>query len=80
MREEEFERLRDALVDELMRVTKFDPKMSMTGKMLIAAAAVEFAVLAIANLPAPQQSDAVKMLKRDIVKLVAGMAVTLAKT
>jgi hypothetical protein len=78
MREAEFVKLRNALVDQLMKTARFDPdKMSPKAKMLIGSAAVEFVIVAIAALPPEARRDAVRGLRDRIAVEVEAMAVTL---
>jgi hypothetical protein len=76
----EFEKMRDALVQEFMNVSRFDySKMSAKARAVVAAASIEFVIVAVAALDEPARSAAVAGLLKGLPIKVAAMADVLRK-
>jgi hypothetical protein len=76
----EFEKMRDGLVQELMNVSRFDSsKMSAKAHALVAAAVIEFAIVAVAALDEPARKEAVRGLREGLQDKVTAMVEVLRK-
>jgi hypothetical protein len=76
---EQYEATRDALVQKLMNTAQWDDKAPLRVRMLIASAATEFIVLALASLPEPGRIIAVEAIVKGLSKRVEAMVTTLAE-
>jgi hypothetical protein len=78
MNEIDFDAMVAALVQEMFKVTRFDArKMSPKAGSVVAAAAIEFLIVAVAALPARHRALAVKGLRKNLTKRVAAMSAAL---